>query len=264
MKTAKLPTLIKVKGSGKPLEGIAAEYLQMMENGFNLTAEEIAEYLRCSYVYVIKNMQQHIRHIVINASVARKALIRYGMEEQDYTHLFTKRKLFYRPDFEQYFLKNAELVTSYERYDLDDLSVEAWEKLLLLANGKESIVQRLFKELVKMATKVFTSSELELTQPLDKLPKRLYSVKDLVTEGIGNRTFKDTRNVYFFLEKYSVKKVRFGSLIRFREDDLQQALEKPPLITLSSRYHKKKILEWVEEQIRTRGNILNGLIQEIK
>ncbi|HHB2075623.1 TPA: hypothetical protein ACOQ39_006110, partial [Bacillus cereus] len=83
--------LVKIAGEGQSLEGIASLYLGLIEDDFNITIDEMANYLSCSYDYVQKNIAPYIHHVYIN-SVANKALVTHG-EESEYIELFTKRKL---------------------------------------------------------------------------------------------------------------------------------------------------------------------------
>ncbi|WP_254914876.1 hypothetical protein [Bacillus thuringiensis] len=74
--------LVKINGNGESLEEIASLYLRLIEEDFNMTIDEMASYLSCSYDYVQKNIAPYIHHVYIN-SVANKALVTYG-EDSDH------------------------------------------------------------------------------------------------------------------------------------------------------------------------------------
>ncbi|USP55941.1 hypothetical protein J2N67_006190 (plasmid) [Bacillus thuringiensis] len=44
--------LVKINGNGESLEGIASLYLRLIEEDFNITIDEMANFLSCSYDYV--------------------------------------------------------------------------------------------------------------------------------------------------------------------------------------------------------------------
>ncbi|MBU5220572.1 hypothetical protein KQI67_28840 [Bacillus albus] len=44
--------LVKIDGAGRILESIASLYLRLIEDDFNITIDEMADYLSCSYDYV--------------------------------------------------------------------------------------------------------------------------------------------------------------------------------------------------------------------
>ena len=86
--------LVIIDGAGRTLESISSLYLRLIEDDFNITIDEMADYLSCSYDYVQKNIAPCIHHVYIN-SVANKALVTH-CEESEHIGLLTKRKLFSR------------------------------------------------------------------------------------------------------------------------------------------------------------------------
>lgn len=118
--------LIKIPGKGLSLEEIASSYLELIEDDFNITIEEMADYLSCSYDYVQRNIAPCIYHVYIN-SVANKALFTH-CEGSKYVELFTKRKLFSRSEFQQFLLKESVLLVDRQRYYLDELSIASRRK----------------------------------------------------------------------------------------------------------------------------------------
>lgn len=43
------PNLIRIEGEGRNQNDISLAYIELIEEGFSLTVEEVASYLRCSY-----------------------------------------------------------------------------------------------------------------------------------------------------------------------------------------------------------------------
>lgn len=81
-------------------EKIAKAYIDHMKEGFNLTAREIADYLKVSELWVTRHVQA--KYIWLN-STAKVALNRY-YPDSEYKNLFKNKKLFKRSSF-QFFLK---------------------------------------------------------------------------------------------------------------------------------------------------------------
>ncbi len=60
--------LVKINGEGQTLESIASLYLGLIKDDFNMTIDEMADYLSCSYDYVQKNIAPYVHHIYISTS----------------------------------------------------------------------------------------------------------------------------------------------------------------------------------------------------
>lgn len=48
--------LIKIEGKGLTLEEIADSYYELIDSDFNMTINDMANYLRCSYDYIQKTL----------------------------------------------------------------------------------------------------------------------------------------------------------------------------------------------------------------
>ncbi|WP_414835526.1 hypothetical protein [Bacillus sp. Ba 3] len=79
------------------MESIASLYLRLIKDDFNITIDEMADYLSCSYDYVQKNIAPCIHHIYQFALVTH-------CEESEHIGLFTKRKLFFRKELSGFIL----------------------------------------------------------------------------------------------------------------------------------------------------------------
>lgn len=216
--TENLETLIHIEGKNSSLEEIAEMYIEKMEEGFNLTVEEMATYLKCSYRHALK-LQPHIRHIVIDQHVGRKSLILHKQDHK-YSPLFTNRKLFFRSDFEKYILNNAELVTTYRRYMISDFDPRVIQHLA--DNLEKEFPQHFLGRMLSIAHRnVPSDANPQKVEKLDSLPDELHSVTSLLKSNVWTHE----RYIYHFLRDHGVKKVRIGNMIRYRRDDLANALE---------------------------------------
>lgn len=243
--------LVKIAGEGQSLEGIASLYLGLIEDDFNMTIDEMANYLSCSYDYVQKNIAPYIHHVYIN-SVANKALVTHG-EESEYIELFTKRKLFSRKGFQQFVLKESVLLGDRERYYLNELSAAARENLGEIAKNQErkTTTSKMF-EIIALQQTNLLYSKIELMNKVVKefavseLPIKLYSLKDLL-DGIEalNIKFRYKVLVYRYLEKQGIPKMKIQSLIRYRREDL----ENTAVFSLPLLVKKKEILSSIEKNL---------------
>ncbi|WP_257128364.1 hypothetical protein [Bacillus wiedmannii] len=234
------------------MEEIASSYLELIEDDFNITIEEMADYLSCSYDYVQRNIAPCIYHVYIN-SVANKALFTH-CEDSKYVELFTKRKLFSRSEFQQFLLKESVLLVDRQRYYLDELSIASREKLMGLAKKQEQkTTTKMFETIALQQTSLLYSKTDLMNKvvkefPVSELPMKLYSLKDLL-DGIDdlNLKFRYKVSVYRYLEKQGIPKMKIQSLIRYRREDLENtAVYSLPLLV-----DKKEVLTSIEKMLGT-------------
>ncbi|BCC16545.1 TPA: helix-turn-helix domain-containing protein [Bacillus cereus] len=241
--------LVKIDGARQTLKSIASLYLRLIEDDFNMTIDEMADYLSCSYDYVQKNIAPCIHHVYIN-SVANKALVTHG-EESKHIGLFTKRKLFSRKGFQQFILKESVLLGDRERYYLNELSAAARENLGEIAKSQErkTTTSKMF-EIIALQQTNFLYSKTELMNKVVKefaiseFPVKLYSLKNLL-DGIEdlNMKFQYKVTFYRYLKQQGIPKIKVQSLIRYRKEDLENtAVFSLPLVV-----DKKEILSSVEK-----------------
>ncbi|HFK1495035.1 TPA: hypothetical protein ACGXKS_005671 [Bacillus cereus] len=223
--------LVKVPGGGLTLEEIADSYLELIESDFNMTIDEMAVYLSCSYDYVQEKIAPYIHHIYIN-SVANKALFTHDTKGV-HTHLFTKRKLFSRSGFQQFLFNESVLLVDRERYYVNELSLAAREKLNEMAKNsknKTTISEAFETVAVQQAKKIYSKLALESKDikktKINNFPTKLYSLKDLL-DGIEelNMKFQYKVVVYRYLKKQGIPKVKLHSLVRYRQEDLRKVAD---------------------------------------
>ncbi|MFB2548700.1 helix-turn-helix domain-containing protein [Bacillus cereus group sp. MYBK163-2] len=244
--------LVKINGEGQTLESIAALYLGLIEEGFNMTIDEMADYLSCSYDYVQKNIAPYVHHIYIN-SVANKALVTHA-EESEHIGLFTKRKLFSRKGFEEFILNESILLSDRERYYLNELSSAAIERLGEMSKNQEknSTTSKMYETIaLQQVESLYSEAELKGKSVKEfvvgEFPVKLYSLKDLLN-GIEdlNISFRYKVMVYRYLKQQGIPKMKIQSLIRYRREDLESiAVFSLPLVV-----DKKEILSRVEKKLK--------------
>jgi hypothetical protein len=178
-----------IKIEGKTWDEIAYNYLGYFSEGWTLTIDDLAGYLRCHYNYILHNVSQNVPHIYINRA-ANKALYRYFQDplggsvyegHDEFFPLITKKYLFHPDTVEEYFLKNMTLVT---------------EKLVKDKKTKKEI-------------KKITKSKLE------EFPPQLLSAKDFIENGIFDYDVQLRR----FVLNHGVPKVIYKNLVRYRRED---------------------------------------------
>lgn len=242
---------VKINGEGQTLESIADLYLGLIEDDFNMTIDEMANFLRCSYDYVQKNIAPYIHHIYIN-SVANKALVEHDTKGV-HTHLFTKRKLFSRRGFQGFLLKESVLLVNRNRYYIDELSTASREKLDKIAKNQEKEMTTLeaFRKIAtKQVNRMYSKIELKDKRVenvvVNEMPMELYSLKDFL-EGIEDLhlKFKYKVLVYRYLEGNGVPKIKVQSLVRYRKEDVKQVVDMSfPLIV-----DRERLLLAIENEI---------------
>lgn len=242
--------LIKIEGKGLTLEEIADSYYELIDSDFNMTINDMANYLSCSYDYIQKNIAPYVHHLYIN-SVANKALVQ-NYNESEYFNLFTKRKLFSRMDFQDFILRESVLLLTKERYYIDDLSEDARETLtgLVEKSDEKTNVSRLFESIVKkLYSPTEFNSSLVRECKLDAISKQLYSLKDLLA-GIDawDLHFNYKVEVFRYLEKQGIPKLKFQTLIRYRIEDLEDTA----LFSLPLGVDKKEMLSNIEKYLKKR------------
>lgn len=246
--------LIKIEGKGLTLEEIADSYYELIDSDFNMTINDMANYLRCSYDYIQKNIAPYVHHLYIN-SVANKALVQ-NYNDSEYFNLFTKRKLFSRMDFQDFILRESVLLLTKERYYIDDLDEDTREVLsgLVEKSDEKTNVSRLFETIVKQqVAKLYSPNELNSSlvreRKLDVESKQLYSLKDLLAGIEGwDLHFNYKVEVFRYLEKQGIPKLKFQTLIRYRIEDLEdKAVFSLPLVV-----DKKEILSHIEKFLKKR------------
>ena len=228
--------------SGRNHEVIASQYINLMDNGFNLTMAEIASYLRCSYLYVQKNIAPYIQHIVIN-NIARKALFDWHGDHEIHRHLFIKRILFSRSDFNQFFLQEAKLIRAYDQYFFTDLSEKAQQYLMQKTKKNKDTARKIIKKHANELREKWPDNLPKKTviESISQMPVELYSLKDLV-----EIKFRYNMDAYRFINDYGIPKIKIGSLIRYRKEDIDNGTDVALSWPLVFEIKREKMLQHLE------------------
>lgn len=170
---------------------ITYNYLSYFQDGWTVTIDEIANYLRCSYDYVLRNVSKEIPHIYINRA-ANKALYQYFVDQQgsslydEFFPLITKKYLYHLDNVKKYFLENMIVV-----------------KEELKKNPRTGVVKKERQQ-----------------SPLQELPETLVSSKDLTSSEEYHKF-----DYVVLLRRYrlnkGIPKIVFKNLVRYSWDDFK-------------------------------------------
>lgn len=232
--------LIVIPGKGRHPEDIVADYCHWIQQGFDLTVEAIAFYLRCNYSFAHKHFTPHLRRVAIN-DPARNMLLTFG---GDYQHLFTKRRLYSRQDFEKYILEQAQIVISREAYRLSDLSERSLADLDKWAKERKTTPRRLFANMAIGTAPPKKELEPVRYEQLTELPDQLLSMKDLV-----EKKFRYSSLAYRHIDRYAISKIKIGNLVRYDASDFEEDDDETIVFTLPTSIPKSEILASIERRL---------------
>ncbi|MEH6908929.1 hypothetical protein [Neobacillus drentensis] len=241
------PNLILVNGIGKNKEEICKAYIELFQSGYTLTAEKIADYLRCSYQHVIETIVPKVKHIRIT-EMAKMLLLKH-FEGEEYASLFYKRILFHENDFKRYIMKNAENIISYKKFferDFEPVVIEQIKAKLLVSNAKttgkhltlESYMQRVLNSFLWRNFK----NEPIIIKTLEDSPTTLYSQRDLME--IFRVNFK--AEFYRKLESLGINKMKLGNMVRYRKEEVEEEFLAKMYITAFQRLYKLSDGRYIE------------------
>ncbi|MBC1618013.1 hypothetical protein HB904_17685 [Listeria booriae] len=98
------PELVKITSSHS-LEEIARDYNTAFSEGFDVSTEEIGDYLGVSDLWITRHLKEGIKYLIINA-VARRALATYG--DKRFSKLYTyKKKIFHRKAWQTHLMQHS-------------------------------------------------------------------------------------------------------------------------------------------------------------
>lgn len=224
-----------------------------MELDFNLTTNDIMDYLRVTTGYVQKDVVKHLRKIPITGQVRRGLRLYY--QKHRLNILFSKRRLYSRTDFQNYLLERAYEEKSYHRLYHNDFSPEFLERVAKIAGIKrktnfvfEKDKEKAFEEykrklsipLSKLTEMVLPKLEpqqepLSTEHKLEKMPEELMSMQDI----IKSFEFAHVPQGYKLVEERKVPKIHIDNLVRY---DKEQVM-KIPLVTVQAIYDVKELKE---------------------
>ena len=113
---------------------ICQKYIEPVEDGYTLTVDEVASYLRCTYQHVIDKLVPEISHIRITET-SKMLLLKYVKVYDlddilgNISSLFYKRILFHQGDFQEFICKNPIPIISYKRLYMDDFDPKIMEEI---------------------------------------------------------------------------------------------------------------------------------------
>lgn len=220
------PNLILIEGEGKTYESICHSYFSYINNGFNLSVEEVQSYLRCTYQYVIKQIVPAIPHIRITEA-SRNMLFTYAREyggiDDDLYSLFYKRILLNRNDFQTFIKEQSYRVIAYQRFYNhqfpEDFIVEVQKKLKERnKKGKPISLEQHFQLVMDSFIWKDFKNEPMVTHSLSYFPEVLYSQNDLIR--INGFRYKE--NFYRMVHHLGLNKIKIGNLVRYSKEEVEE------------------------------------------
>jgi hypothetical protein len=200
---------IKLDGTGNTITDIVDSYIKYINEGYNLTVEEICNYLQCSSTYFLNNYRDSIKHIRITVMVRdaffqllRAEMISLTEDAERLISMFLKRILYNREDFNRFIKENCLVEHKYKRFSLDDL--ELYPK-----NYEDK--RRIIELLNFISYDLYLDCKEPITKPLDYIPYELHSLKNL-------KEYLDVKydvEFYRLIQQQGINKIKLGNLVRY-------------------------------------------------
>lgn len=236
-----IPSLYKVDGQGLKLLDIVNEYINLMEDDYNLTVDDLAYYIGCGRDYVVNSLKQHIKHIRIN-TVVREAIKEYQIKDyisiSDQTYmLFMKRILFSQENFKRFILENCKVQHQYKKLKFEEFNFEV-----------DSVRQKdeLIHKLNDISYKLFGECTEPVIKSIDYMPKKLYSMKELKQiHGLNYNV-----EFYRFTYKFAVNKIKLFNNVRYDIEDFETGND---IIVNYSKYEelgRKMVIDSILKSLR--------------
>ncbi|MDQ0255534.1 hypothetical protein J2S74_002916 [Evansella vedderi] len=245
------PKLLKVEGKGKTRDFILGHYIELIEHsGYNLTIDEISNYLRCSYNWVAENMMNEIWHIRVNSRVGEMAVKELDSDNPT-RDFFYKRVLFNRDDFYRYMKENAWYIQSSKCFLISDFAKYEWSELIkeLEEHKNFNEVSKLMQRAVEaLIPRYFTNKPIK--KKLKTIPEKLWSQKDFFENG----SFQYKPQFYRFVETRGLGKIILGNFVRYDQKELEeQCLCSMPITLYENLYPNaaKTLLKQAKELLKT-------------
>jgi hypothetical protein len=220
--------LVMVEGLGRTQEDICLNYIMFIQEGYSLTIQDVATYLRCTYQHVIDKLVPKVPHIRIT-EVAKMMLMKYSMEHDDIkeelSSLFYKRLLFHKQKFQEYVCKQGVSIISYKRFytsDMQPVAVEQIKMKLATYNDRNKGKPLSFEKHMERVMDSFLwrgfKNEPIISPTLENFPKELYSQRDLMEH------FRLNYKVEFYrkLDSLGVNKVKLNNMIRYSKNEVEE------------------------------------------
>ncbi|WP_028778746.1 hypothetical protein [Shimazuella kribbensis] len=230
----KIDKLIIIDGQDRNPEEIADDYREYMREGYNLSTEEIADYLRCNYQTAHRKFTSTLRRIGITER-ARNILFTSEIDDEDLVPLFTKRRLYNRADFEEFLLDQAHWVITRDAYRFSDLSEDVLERLEYWAEKKELSSEAMFLNLAICTDPSHVRDESSRQVQIMEVPQKIVSMRDLLNK------FGYSATAYRYIERYAIPKIKIGNLVRYNDEDFKER-DDSVIFTLPVSIPKEKFL----------------------
>jgi hypothetical protein len=244
---------IKLEGTGNTIIDIVDSYIKYINEGYNLTVEEICNYLQCSSTYFLNNYRDSIKHIRITVMVRdsffqllRAEAISLTEDTERLIKMFLKRILYNREDFNRFIKENCVVEHKYKRFSLDDF--ELYPK-----NYEDK--KRIVELLNFISYDLYLDCKEPVIKPLDYVPDKLHSLKNL-------KEYLDIKydvEFYRMIQQQGINKIKLGNLVRYDIADF----DCESMISVNYKVWEKldsektiaEILKYYESLVRNQKNL---------
>jgi hypothetical protein len=222
----KNPNVIKLEGTKKNLAELIFDYINFIKNGFDLSIEEISNYMGCSYLYALKNIKPSLKQISTNV-IVRNEVKRNKHKYQEYEELFPlfhKRILLDRSDFHNFISIELKIEMRYDHIPIESFyEHESYPKFINLLVKDDSILTLLCKASLMAYKKQYV--EQAITLPATRIPNKLFSLNEIQTI-FG---YKHKVQVYKAIAHKGVNKFIFRDLVRYDISDIKTETNSVPV-----------------------------------
>lgn len=235
---------VRIDGKGKKMSEILFIYENYIEEGYNLTIDEIANYTSSSYRFALQAIKPHIPHINVTRTIrvaVMRDLERSGRRmDPDKLQLLQKRILLERPKFKSYMLERLKKELKFDVVPMERFTDHSgYNELTEVVPEKANHLS-----ILRKASLDVHKEDWKMTfdlQSVQTLPDRLFSLQDLKKL----RGFRHNAEVYNFINMNGVNKFRFGNMVRY---DLADFEANQGMIPIPYGHHINDVIDRVLEQ----------------
>jgi hypothetical protein len=207
---------IKLEGKGITIRDILNLYVDHIREGYNLTVEEICNYLQCSKVHFLSNYRDSIKHIRITIIIRDIFFTLLKKREIDLLEadmdklisLFLKRILYNRDDFNRFIAENCFIEHKYKRLSLEDFNL----KITDFKDRMDAI-----DLLNAISFELYGRCDEGILKSIHYVPGELHSLKSSLQE-FG---MKYDVEFYRLIKAKGVNKICLGNLARYDLEDFE-------------------------------------------
>lgn len=211
------------EGTGKTLIEITDWYFEQIQlYQFQLTVEEIATFLDCSYDFVLEKVVPFIPHIRITQSIRPELLKREG--DGQWHSLLYKRILLQSSAWTDYLKEQATYSLKYERISIEEIEeIEEIQKWFLQNDlSKVDGLHQLNLAMLKLLRPFESSEQPNLIEKIkiddSQLQRKWVSLKTVMKK----KGFRHRIQAIRYLEQKGVNPIHFNGIARYDLREIEE------------------------------------------